>query len=153
MYEFGYGLSYSKYSYEFVSVTHDKLHFNQSSTHLMVENSETISYKLVSELDEQTCQSMSLSVTVRVQNHGSMVGKHPVLLFIRPKRQKSGSPVKQLVGFESVMLDAGEMAHVEFEVSPCEHLSRANEAGAMIIEEGSHMLLVDDLEHPIDIYV
>ncbi|RZC06819.1 probable beta-D-xylosidase 7 [Glycine soja] len=153
VYEFGYGLSYSKYSYEFVSVTHDKLHFNQSSTHLMVENSETISYKLVSELDEQTCQSMSLSVTVRVQNHGSMVGKHPVLLFIRPKRQKSGSPVKQLVGFESVMLDAGEMAHVEFEVSPCEHLSRANEAGAMIIEEGSHMLLVDDQEHPIDIHV
>ena len=33
------------------------------------------------------------------------------------------------------------------------HLSRANEAGAMIIEEGSHILLVDDQEHPIDIIV
>lgn len=42
-----------------------------------------------------------------------------------------------------MMLDAGEMAH----------LSRANEAGAMIIEEGSHILLVDDQEHPIDIIV
>jgi len=153
VYEFGYGLSYSNYSYEFVSVTHDKLHLNQSSTHLMVEDSETVRYKLVSELGEQTCQSMSLSVTVRVQNHGSMVGKHPVLLFMRPKNQKSGNPVKQLVGFESVMLDAGEMTHVGFSVSPCEHLSRANEAGAMIIEEGSQVLLVDDQEHPIHIIV
>ncbi|KAG2399939.1 beta-D-xylosidase 7 [Vigna angularis] len=153
VYEFGYGLSYSKYSYEFVSVTHDKLHLNQSSTHFTVENSETVRYKLVSELGEQTCQSMSLSVTVRVQNHGSMVGKHPVLLFMRPKIQKSGNPLKQLVGFQSVMLDAGEMAHVGFAVSPCEHLSRANEAGAMIIEEGSQVLLVDDQEHPIDIIV
>jgi len=153
VYDFGYGLSYSKYSYEFVSVTHAKLHLNQSSTHLMVENSETVRYKLVSELGEQTCQSMSLSVTVRVQNHGSMVGKHPVLLFIRPKNQKSGNPVKQLVGFQSVMLDAGEMTHVGFAVSPCEHLSRANEDGAMIIEEGSQVLLLDDQEHPIDIIV
>lgn len=153
VYEFGYGLSYSKYSYEFASVTHGKLHLNQSTTHLMVENSETIRYKLVSELSEQTCQSMSVSVTVRVQNHGRIVGKHPVLLFMRPEKQTSGSPVKQLVGFRSVMLDAGEMAHVGFEVSPCEHLSRANEAGAKIIEEGSHVLLVDDQEHPIDIIV
>ncbi|RDX60226.1 putative beta-D-xylosidase 7, partial [Mucuna pruriens] len=151
VYEFGYGLSYSKYSYEFVSVTHDKLHFNQSFTHSMVENSETIRYKLVSELGEQTCQSMSLSVTVRVQNRGPMVGKHPVLLFMRPGKEKSRSPVKQLVDFQSVMLDAGEMTHVGFEVSPCEHLSRANEAGAKIIEEGSYVLLVDDQEHPIHI--
>ncbi|XP_061345919.1 probable beta-D-xylosidase 7 [Gastrolobium bilobum] len=153
VYEFGYGLSYSKYSYEFVSVTHDKLHFNQSSTHLMVENSETIRYKLVSELGEETCQSMSVSVTVGVKNHGSMVGKHPVLLFMRPGKQKTGSPVKQLVGFKSVMLDAGEMNQVGFELSPCEHLSRANEAGLNVIEEGSHFLLVGDEEYPIDIIV
>ncbi|KAL2339885.1 hypothetical protein Fmac_007825 [Flemingia macrophylla] len=153
VYEFGYGLSYSKYSYEFVSVTHSKLHFNQSSTHLMVENSETIGYKLVSELGEETCRSMSVSVSVRVQNHGSRVGKHPVLLFMRPGKQRSGSPVKQLVGFQSVMLDAGETTDVGFEVSPCEHLSRANEAGAKIIEEGSHVLRVDDQEHSIDLFV
>lgn len=153
VYEFGYGLSYTKYSHEFVSVTHDKLHFNQSSTHLMVENSETIRYKLVSELGEEACQSMLVSVTVGVKNHGSMVGRHPVLLFMRPGKQRSGSPMKQLVGFQSVLLDAGEMTQVGFELSPCEHLSRANEAGSKVIEEGSHLLLVGDEEYPIDIIV
>lgn len=153
VYEFGYGLSYTKYSYEFVSVTRDKLHFNQSSTHLMVEDSETIRYKLVSELGEEACQSMSVSVTVGVQNHGSMVGKHPVLLFMRQGKQRNGSPMKQLVGFQSVLLDAGERTHVGYELSPCEHLSTANEAGSMVIEEGSHLLLVGDVEYPIDVIV
>ncbi|XP_019417349.1 PREDICTED: probable beta-D-xylosidase 7 isoform X2 [Lupinus angustifolius] len=154
VYKFGYGLSYSKYSYEFVSVTHDKLHLNQSSTHLMMdENSETIRYKLVSELGEDSCQSKMVSVTVGVKNHGSMVGRHPVLLFMKPGKHRSGSPMKQLVGFESVLLDAGERTQIEFELSPCEHLSRANEAGSMVIEEGSHLLLVGDVEYPIHITI
>ncbi|XP_058761503.1 probable beta-D-xylosidase 7 [Vicia villosa] len=153
VYKFGYGLSYTKYSYEFVAVTHDTLHFNQSSTHLMIENSETIRYKLVSELSEDTCKSMSVSVTVGVKNHGNMVGRHPVLLFMRPWKQRIGSPRKQLVGFHSLLLDAGERRHVGFELSPCEHLSRANEAGLKIIEEGSHLLLVGDEEYLIDIIV
>lgn len=151
VYEFGYGLSYSKYSYEFVSVSHKNLHFNQSTSHLMIEDSETIRYKLVSELGGNACESMSVSVTVGVKNLGSMVGKHPVLLFTKQAKQRSGNPIKQLVGFESVLLDAGEKAQVGFELSPCEHFSRANEVGSKVIEEGFHLLLVGDEEHPIEI--
>ncbi|QHN94131.1 probable beta-D-xylosidase 7 [Arachis ipaensis] len=154
VYEFGFGLSYTKYSYEFVSVTRDKLHFSHSSTHFMLQNSsETLRYKLVSELSEEACKSMAVSVTVGVQNHGSMVGKHPVLLFLKHGRQGNGNPMKQLVGFESVLLDAGEKVHVGFELSPCEHMSRANEEGSLVIEEGSHLLLVGDVEYPIHVIV
>ncbi|KAF7816951.1 putative beta-D-xylosidase 7 [Senna tora] len=152
VYEFGYGLSYTKYSYEFVSVTHNKLHFNQSLSHLM--DSETnIPYKLVSELGTETCESMSVSVTVGVKNHGSMVGKHPVLLFTKHAKEINGNPIKQLVGFESVMLDGGESAQVGFELSPCEHLSRAKEDGSKVIEQGSHLLLLGDQHFPIDIII
>ncbi|XP_054789294.1 probable beta-D-xylosidase 7 [Prosopis cineraria] len=151
VYEFGYGLSYSKYSHEFVSVTQNKLLLNQSSSYLIVENSETIRIKSVSELGAKVCQSMSVSVTVGVENEGSMAGKHSVLLFTRHAKQRNGNPIKQLVGFESVMLDAGERAQVEFEISPCEHLSRASEVGSKVIEEGSHLLIVGDEEYPIDV--
>ncbi|XP_057442573.1 probable beta-D-xylosidase 7 [Lotus japonicus] len=154
VYEFGYGLSYSKYSYEFVSVTQNNLHINQSSTHLTVdENSETIRYKLVSELGEETCQSMSVSVTLGVKNDGSMAGKHPVLLFMRQGKQRNGNPLKQLVGFQSVKLDAGERGEVGFELSPCEHLSIANEGGVKVIQEGSYLLHVGDKEYPMNISV
>ncbi|OIW02393.1 hypothetical protein TanjilG_04986 [Lupinus angustifolius] len=151
VYEFGYGLSYSKYSYEFVSVAKNNIHLNQSSTHLMVENSETIRYKLVSDLSEETCQSMSVSITLGVTNHGSMMGKHPVLLFMRQAKQRNGNPVKQLVGFQSVKLDAGEKSQVGFEISPCEHLSTANEAGLKVVEEGSYILIAGEEEYPLNI--
>ncbi|KAE9591108.1 hypothetical protein Lal_00021402 [Lupinus albus] len=151
VYEFGYGLSYSKYSYEFVSVEKNNIHLNQSSTHLMVENPETVRYKLVSELSEETCQSMSVSVTLGVTNHGSMMGKHPVLLFMRQTKQINGNPMKQLVGFESVKLDARERSQVGFELNPCEHLSIANESGLKVIEEGSYLLLVGEEEYSLNI--
>ncbi|KAI4307367.1 hypothetical protein L6164_030567 [Bauhinia variegata] len=151
VFEFGFGLSYSKYSYEFVFVASNKLYLNQSTTHSVLENSETISYKLVSELGTETCETMSVPVTVGVKNDGAMVGRHPVLLFTRHAKQRNGNPIKQLVGFQSLMLDAGERAQVGFMVSPCEHLSRANEAGSKVIEQGSHFLLVGDQEYPIEV--
>ncbi|BAT81804.1 hypothetical protein VIGAN_03168600 [Vigna angularis var. angularis] len=153
VYEFGYGLSYTKYSYNLLSLSQNTLHINQSSTHLMTENSETIRYKLVADLGEQTCQSMSLSITLGVTNHGNMAGKHPVLLFLKKGQVRNGNPVKQLVGFQSVKLNAGETAQVGFELSPCEHLSVANEAGSLVIEEGSYLLLVGDQEYPLKVTV
>ncbi|RZB69442.1 probable beta-D-xylosidase 7 [Glycine soja] len=154
VYEFGYGLSYTKYSYKLLSLSHNTLHINQSSTHLTTQNSETIRYKLVSELAEETCQTMLLSIALGVTNRGNMAGKHPVLLFVRQgKVRNNGNPVKQLVGFQSVKLNAGETVQVGFELSPCEHLSVANEAGSMVIEEGSYLLLVGDQEYPIEITV
>jgi hypothetical protein len=66
VYEFGYGLSYSNYSYNFISVKNNNLHINQSTTHSILENSETIHYKLVSELGEETCQTMSIFVTLEI---------------------------------------------------------------------------------------
>ena len=97
---------------------------------------------------------MLLSIALGVTNHGNMAGKHPVLLFVRQgKVRNNGNPVKQLVGFQSVKLNAGETVQVGFELSPCEHLSVANEAGSMVIEEGSYLLLVGDQEYPIEITV
>ncbi|KAK6115469.1 hypothetical protein DH2020_007738 [Rehmannia glutinosa] len=66
-------------------------------------------------------------------------------------RPSNGRPVKQLVGFESVSLNARERAKVEFVLSPCEHLSTANEDGVMVIEEGYRHLVVEDREYPINV--
>ncbi|KAJ7965685.1 Glycoside hydrolase [Quillaja saponaria] len=118
-----------------------------------VEGSDTIPYKMVSELGTKLCQKMSASVTVGVRNEGDMVGKHPILLFVMPKENRKGNPLKQLVAFQSVKLNAGARAEVEFTLSTCEHLSRANDAGLKVIEEGSYFLLVGDKEYQIDIIV
>ncbi|PPS06484.1 hypothetical protein GOBAR_AA14159 [Gossypium barbadense] len=99
----------------------------------------------------EACEKMKYTVKVRVKNHGEMAGKHPMLLFVRQPKMVNGRPVKQLVAFQSVNLNAGERAEVEFELRPCEHLSSAKKDGSMVIEEGSYLLSIEDKESEIQV--
>ncbi|KAG8503898.1 hypothetical protein CXB51_001855 [Gossypium anomalum] len=152
VFEFGYGLSYSNYSYEFLPVVQNKVYLNHQikSPKAELENSNALKHVPVSEIGTELCRKR-IPVTVRAQNHGDMGGRHPLLLFVRSEKAGNGRPEKQLVGFQSVILNAGERADVEFELSPCEHLSTANEDGLMVIEEGSHLLSIEDKESEITV--
>ncbi|KDP20226.1 hypothetical protein JCGZ_09858 [Jatropha curcas] len=151
VFEFGYGLSYSNYSYEFAPLMQNKISL-RSKIDQKLEDSTPVSYRSVSEIGE-LCEKSSLSVTVRVENHGEMAGKHPVLLFLRQPELGNGRPMKKLVGFQTAKLNAGEKVEIEYKLSPCEHLSRANEDGLMVIDEGSQFLNVGDKEYPISIII
>ncbi|KAL8058438.1 hypothetical protein ABFX02_03G017900 [Erythranthe guttata] len=136
VYEFGYGLSYSNYSYKFVSVGQSKLDFKN--------------YILVSDISSKSCENAKFSAIVSVENEGSMAGKHSVLIFVRHDETGNRShPVKQLVGFQTVRLNSKEKANVEFEINPCQHFTRASEDGTMVIESGVQYLVVGDQEYPI----
>lgn len=150
VFEFGYGLSYSKYSYKFVSAGQNKLDFKKLSTTGTVENS---GYIPVSAIDSDSCNKAKFTAVVGVKNQGKMVGKHPVLLFLRREEASYGSPMKQLVAFQTVRLNPKAKANVEFQVNPCEHFSRANEDGLLVIEEGTQFLVVGDEEYSISINV
>jgi len=106
-FEFGYGLSYSDYSYAFASVAQNQLNVKDSSNQ-QSENSETPGYKLVSDIGEEQCENIKFKVTVSVKNEGQMAGKHPVLLYARHAKPGKGRPIKKLVGFQTVKLGAGE---------------------------------------------
>ncbi|KAG8632970.1 probable beta-D-xylosidase 7 [Manihot esculenta] len=147
VFEFGYGLSYSNYSYEIVSVTPDKINLRSST------KDEKSNHKPVSNLGADLCEKSTLSVVVRVKNQGVMTGKHPVLLFMRPAKGEYGTPMKKLVGFQSIKLKSGETAEIEYKLNPCEHLSRADEDGLMVMYEGLQYLLVGDKESPIYVIV
>ncbi|XP_039070131.1 probable beta-D-xylosidase 7 [Hibiscus syriacus] len=146
VFEFGYGLSYSNYSYEFLPLTKDKVYLNNQS-----DDKIGLRYKLVSEMGTELCENSKLPITVGVRNDGEMDGKHVVLLFVRQAKAGNGRPIKQLVGFNSVALKAGEKAEIKFELSPCEHLSSANEDGLMLVDEGSHFLSIGDKESEITV--
>ncbi|KAK4483956.1 hypothetical protein RD792_011166 [Penstemon davidsonii] len=156
VFSFGYGLSYTKYSYNFITSTPNTIHLNQHiqetyEISISSSSSNSIRYLSVSNIGTDICEKSKFSTFVGVENTGDMAGKHPVLLFIRHGRPNNGTSVKQLVGFESVSLNASERAEVEFVLNPCEHLSAANEDGLMVIEEGYRYLLVEDKEYPVNI--
>ncbi|XAR62178.1 Non-reducing end alpha-L-arabinofuranosidase [Bertholletia excelsa] len=153
VFEFEHGLSYSKYPYEFISVTQHKLRLSQLLGTMEVKDSDSVRHLSVSEVGKGLCENAKFSVVVGVKNQGDVEGKHPVLLFVRQEKQRDGSPMKQFIGFDSVQLKAGERAEIEYVLNPCEHLSRANEDGLMVIEEGSRQLMVGGEEYMISIEV
>lgn len=85
---FGEGLSYTKFSYE--SMTLDK-----------------------NEMDKDG----KITVTVRVKNDGEGFGREVVQLYLRDKVSSAVRPVQELVAFEKIALEAGESREVKFEIT------------------------------------
>ncbi|KAL3504711.1 hypothetical protein ACH5RR_034552 [Cinchona calisaya] len=152
VFEFGYGLSYSTYAYNFVNVPQSTLYLNHLSATQTTENSNaTVRYLSVAEISKESCEKAKFSAVIGVKNFGDLAGKHPVLLFVRQAKIGNGNPMKNLVGFQSVSLNAGARAELEFTLSPCEHLSSATQDGLMVIEGGSRYLVVGNREYPINV--
>ena len=87
LYPFGYGLSYTTFSYSDVSLSTDRL---------------------------RTGQSLTASVTVT--NTGSREGKEVVQLYIRDVAGSNTRPVKELKGFQKISLKPGESKVVTFTI-------------------------------------
>lgn len=155
VFQFGHGLSYSTYSYKFVSVSREIISLAQSSEPRQSpeRSNDTARAALVRELGDEFCRKSKTTVTIRVDNHGDMGGRHSVLLFLRWTKQGDGRPMKQLVGFKSVELEADGGTEVRFLVNTCEHLSWGNEEGLMVIEEGWHYFVVGEEEYPVAVVV
>ncbi|MFB6318819.1 beta-glucosidase BglX [Saccharicrinis sp. FJH54] len=89
LYPFGYGLSYTTFKYGEISLSSDHLKGNES-----------------------------LTVTVPVTNTGNRDGKEVVQLYIRDMVGSVTRPVKELKGFQKVMIKAGETKNIRFTVTP-----------------------------------
>ena len=87
LYPFGFGLSYTKYSY----------------------GSPKLSSTTFKENEEVT-------VTVEVTNSGDMDGEEIVQLYIRDKVSSASRPVKELKGYQRVALKVGETKTVSFTI-------------------------------------
>ncbi len=89
VYPFGYGLSYTSFSYSDIKLSSTSLKGNQT-----------------------------LTATVSVTNTGSYDGKEVVQLYIRDVVGSVTRPVKELKGFQKIAIKAGETKTVSFSISP-----------------------------------
>ncbi|XP_078158037.1 putative beta-D-xylosidase 7 [Carex rostrata] len=151
VFPFGYGLSYSNYSHEIVTQSDNPLHTKTTINLNTINIDKNYNLYRIEEIGSEASENSTFPVVVRVNNHGPMDGRHPVLMFIRWPTESNGRPVKQLIHFKNVYLKAGEVVHVKFEFSPCKHLSRATEDGKWVIDKGSHFLMVEEDELEITI--
>ncbi len=89
LYPFGYGLSYTMFTYSDVKLSSTSLKGNQP-----------------------------LTASVTVTNTGQMDGKEVVQLYIRDVVGSTTRPVKELKGFQKVEIKAGEAKTVSFTITP-----------------------------------
>ncbi len=89
LYPFGYGLSYTTFSYSFIRIN-----------------------------DTTAIGNQRITASVDVTNSGSVAGEEIVQLYIRDVVGSSTRPVKELKGFKKVKLKAGETKTITFVITP-----------------------------------
>ncbi|MDR2562984.1 MAG: beta-glucosidase BglX [Prevotellaceae bacterium] len=112
LYPFGYGLSYTKFTYGEIEL-----------------NADTISadYELIA--------------SVAVTNTGSIAGKEVVQLYIRDLVGSITRPVKELKGFRKIFLQAGETQTVSFKIDRS-LLEFYNSDLKLVCEDGEFELMI-----------
>lgn len=112
LYPFGFGLSYTEFSYS----------KPQLSTTVLTKEQK-------------------LTVTVTVTNTGGRSGEEVVQLYIRDHAASIVRPVKELKGFEKINLNPGESKTIKFTLAANE-LSYFNAEGKLILEPGKFSVFV-----------
>jgi beta-glucosidase len=112
LFPFGFGLSYTTFDYSNLKISSDKMNFNEK-----------------------------VNVTVDVTNAGNYDGKEVVQLYIRDMVGSVTRPIKELKGFQKIMLKKGEKQTVTFEIS-IEELKFYNSDLKYIAEPGAFQVFV-----------
>lgn len=112
LYPFGYGLSYTKYSYSEIKLSSHRLNSNQK-----------------------------LTASVVVTNVGDRGGQEVVQLYIRDMVGSITRPVKELKGFKKIFLKAGESQTISFDID-ADMLKFYNYAIEFVSEPGEFDLMI-----------
>lgn len=122
MYDFGYGLSYTTFSYGTMRASSGSIQKNGK-----------------------------LRVEVPVTNTGNMDGYETVHWFISDPYCSISRPIKELKHFEKRFLKKGETAIFSFEIDPQRDFSYIDESGNRFLEEGDYYVLMKDQKVNIEI--
>jgi beta-glucosidase len=112
LFPFGFGLSYSAFTYSALSVTPAVIGASQTAT-----------------------------VRCRVRNQGPLPGAEVVQLYIRDELASVAQPVISLQGFRRIKLDVGEEREVTFTLGPAE-LSLLDESLQRTVEPGAFRVMI-----------
>lgn len=112
LYPFGYGLSYTQFSYSDVSLS-----------------------------SKEVSTQGDLTASITVTNTGKVEGKEVVQLYIRDLVGSVTRPVKELKGFEKISLKPGESKTVSFKITP-ELLKFYNYDLEYVVEPGDFDIMI-----------
>ncbi len=113
LYPFGYGLSYTQFSYSNLKV-----------------------------FPEQTGENGSVTVKVDVENTGKLFGDEVVQVYVTDEKANVDRPEKQLAGFERVSLHPNQVKTIEVEVAAKDLAYWDSNKKMFVVEPGKIKILV-----------
>lgn len=122
LYPFGYGLSYTYFSYS---------NFRLSSQEAGISNEEATEWQ----------DGKKITASVTVKNNGSRDADEIVQLYIRDMVASISRPVKELKGFQRIHLAVGESKEVSFDITP-DMLKFYNANLKHVIEPGDFQIMI-----------
>ena len=122
LYPFGYGLSYTYFSYS---------NFRLSSQEASISNEEATEWQ----------DDKKITASVTVKNNGSRDADEIVQLYIRDMVASISRPVKELKGFQRIHLAVGESKEVSFDITP-DMLKFYNADLKHVIEPGDFQIMI-----------
>ncbi len=128
VFEFGFGLSYTTFSYQW---SNDSTSLSYSIQSLMKSNPDKIN-------------TLMLSFRVNVTNTGTMDGDDVVLAYVTPPqvlREGQSPPIKQLFGFKRIHLSVNETKQVFFPLNT-KALFTIDRDGSKWLHPGHYQILI-----------
>lgn len=113
LYPFGYGLSYTDFSYSGITLSHSSL-----------------------------SKGKEVKVSVNISNTGEMDGEEVAQLYVSFPQSKVVRPIKQLKGFRRTMIKKGESKVFDFTLSADELAYWDNDKDAYVIEPGTVNIMI-----------
>ncbi|MGN0047427.1 MAG: glycoside hydrolase family 3 N-terminal domain-containing protein [Bacteroides sp.] len=111
LYPFGYGLSYTTFSYSELQPSQLTLHRGETA-----------------------------DITLHVTNEGEYDGKEAVLWFVSDPYSSITRPVKELKQFEKKLIRKGETAPFTFHLDPMRDLAHIDADGRSVLEDGLYII-------------
>ena len=115
LFPFGFGLSYTDFAYDALSLSHERIDFDET--------------------DE-------LKLTFRIRNTGKLSGKETAQLYVRRTDHEGYMAEKELKGFRKVSLEAGEEKEVTLNLRKEDLLQFDLTAGKEMVYEGDYDILI-----------
>jgi beta-glucosidase-like glycosyl hydrolase len=136
VYPFGYGLSYTNFTYNWLSST---------AFSAFVPASKIPPIRYTHSLQDEVRSGAVTVVSVNVTNTGTVAGDDVVIYYvIPPNAGQNGAPLKYVAGFQRIHLYPGQFQIVSFSVSS-QDLRLADEDGMFRTKVGTWLINIGDL--------
>ncbi|WCJ43056.1 beta-xylosidase 1 [Euphorbia peplus] len=161
VYAFGYGLSYTKFSYKLTSTSPKQsslnVKLNKRFQHCRdltyINQTSKPSCPAILTQDLSSCDGYQFGFAVEVQNVGSVDGSETVIVYSAPPHGILGAYIKQVIGFNKVFVRTGATQTLKFEFNLCKSLHIVDYNAYTLLPSGTHSVIIGDsgLSFPVQV--